>query len=258
MQYLILPEGDLMRNKQRGFTLVELSIVMVIIALLAGSIFAGQAIIDASKIKSTVSQIEEFQSGFNVFVDKFSAYPGDFSRAERFLGAPATMIGNGDSHTVWADVQVGGTAGSEPAEGPLAWYHMKLAGLVSGQYGNDPQWMIDANAIPGTVVPYAKIGADGGGFYMNYDSTVQEMGNHLGLGHYDATTLGMNNHPLLTGKQAFDIDKKLDDSFPRTGLVRGNEDDPVGTPGGDCYDVGTQEYFLTLESIGCSITYKLD
>jgi prepilin-type N-terminal cleavage/methylation domain-containing protein len=236
-----------MRKNQKGFTLLEMGVVMVIIALLAGSIFAGQTLVEAAKIKATVSQIEEFQSSFNVFIDQFSAYPGDFSRASTFIGT-GVPDGNGDTKIGWTDTGSGGEL-----EGPLAWYHMQQAGLVQGGFGSG---LTSPNAIPSDKIPVSKIGGDGGGYHMNYDngttpalagSTALE--NYLGLGLYEGS--GINDGDLLSPRQAHDIDRKLDDGLPDSGVIRGS-----GTSGSGCYTGSA--YSLLTDSVKCWIGYKLD
>ena len=41
-----------MRNKQSGFTLVEIAIVLVIIGLLLGGVLKGQELINSAKVKN--------------------------------------------------------------------------------------------------------------------------------------------------------------------------------------------------------------
>ena len=71
---------------QRGFSLVELSIVLVILGLLTGGILTGQSLIRASELRSVVTQIQGFQSAAYSFRDKYFAMPGDMRNAESFWG----------------------------------------------------------------------------------------------------------------------------------------------------------------------------
>ena len=68
---------------KKGFTLVELSIVLVIIGLLIGGILVGQSLIQSASIASAVSQIQQYDAATVVFKDKYRALPGD---AESFGG----------------------------------------------------------------------------------------------------------------------------------------------------------------------------
>lgn len=61
----------------RGFTLIELSIVLVIIGLLVGGILVGQSLIDSAKISNFVSLISESDAAVNAFEAKYNGLPGD-------------------------------------------------------------------------------------------------------------------------------------------------------------------------------------
>lgn len=60
-----------------GFTLVELSIVLVIIGLLIGGILAGQSLIESTKINAQVAQIQQFDAAVMAFKAKYKFLPGD-------------------------------------------------------------------------------------------------------------------------------------------------------------------------------------
>jgi prepilin-type N-terminal cleavage/methylation domain-containing protein len=61
----------------RGFTLIELSIVLVIIGLIVGSILVGQNLISAAGARATIAQIAQFNTAANSFYSKYGALPGD-------------------------------------------------------------------------------------------------------------------------------------------------------------------------------------
>src|SRR5438477_2747635 len=65
------------RPSQQGFTLIELSIVLVIIGLIVGGILVGQDLIKAAEIRATVGQVEKYNSAVNTFRSKYNGIPGD-------------------------------------------------------------------------------------------------------------------------------------------------------------------------------------
>ena len=63
--------------KNRGFTLVELAIVMMIIGLLIAGVLKGQEMVQNARVTNTIKQINGYQAAFVGFQDKYSALPGD-------------------------------------------------------------------------------------------------------------------------------------------------------------------------------------
>ena len=76
---------------KKGFTLIELSIVLVIIGLIAGGVLIGRDLINAAAIRAQISQIEKIQTAVNTFRGKFNALPGDMGTAiANQFGFPGT------------------------------------------------------------------------------------------------------------------------------------------------------------------------
>ena len=65
------------KRRAKGFTLIELSIALVIIGLVVGGVLVGQDLIRAAKVRSTVSDIEKFNTAAFTFRSKYNHYPGD-------------------------------------------------------------------------------------------------------------------------------------------------------------------------------------
>lgn len=129
-----------MKQKQ-GFTLIELSIVLVIIGLVAGGVLVGRDLIKASEIRATISQKISYDTAVNTFKLKYNGLPGDLfaDRADElgfFSLDNSPLQGFGDnngliqSRTVGVGVNYGATG-----ETILFWRHLVEAGMMEGLYG---------------------------------------------------------------------------------------------------------------------------
>ena len=77
-----------------AFSLVELSIVLVILGLLTGGILTGQSLIRAAEMRSIVTELQRYQTAARSFQDKYFALPGDMRNATDFWGAPGNNLAN--------------------------------------------------------------------------------------------------------------------------------------------------------------------
>jgi prepilin-type N-terminal cleavage/methylation domain-containing protein len=77
-------------NYKSGFTLVELSIVLMIIGLLVSGILVGKDMIRAAELRSITSEKDQFQTAVNLFKNKYLGLPGDLSNATAFWGVMPT------------------------------------------------------------------------------------------------------------------------------------------------------------------------
>ncbi len=85
-----------------GFTLVELSIVLVIIGLIIGGVLTGQQIIQNARITNALNAIQAYQSQFQTYAQNYGALPGDDSSAVlRFPYVTGLTNGNGNGTLDW-------------------------------------------------------------------------------------------------------------------------------------------------------------
>ena len=89
---------------KNGFSLVELSIVLVILGLLTGGILGGQALIRAAELRAATTESQRYLAAINSFRDKYFALPGDMAIATRFWGVSTACSGGQPTARVTATV----------------------------------------------------------------------------------------------------------------------------------------------------------
>lgn len=92
----------------RGFTLVELTITLVVIALLSVAIIRGSSIVDSAKVSDLVSKANDLSSASKTFRERFKFWPGDLPNAAASIpnlpaacniGTATANIGDGQINT---------------------------------------------------------------------------------------------------------------------------------------------------------------
>lgn len=219
------------RRSEKGFTLVELAIVMIIIGLLITGVLKGQEMIANAQVTSTVTQIKAIDAATSTFKDMYNSFPGDMLLATTRLNSCANPCNNGDG-----DGRIDQGVGAAPAlgqENVFFFTQMRAADLLSGFDGTN-------TLAFGSALPTAPVG---GGFSVGHTnpnggatSVTGFTAANMRLGHY----LVHNGVPnaavgatsgLLSPAQAARIDRKMDDGIPTTGSVHGNT-------GGTCISGG--------------------
>lgn len=189
-----------------GFTLVELSIVLVVIGLLIGSVLVALTIIQNARVTSAVSTLQSIQSAVSTYSQNFSAQPGDDKTATtRFPSSNVPANGGGDGTigtstlTKSFDNATAGTGGNGAAESALVWSHLRAAGLIKGE---------GSQATPAANPFGGVFGVQNGAFTT------------------DGIALGTNVvcASKVPGTSARIIDQRLDDGVATTGIVRGGTD----------------------------------
>jgi len=213
-----------MYNKKntKGFSILEISISLTIIALIVAAIVAGQNLKRRAELNQIIEDISVFNTSIVEFENTHNGLPGDLWNAENLFGASNTDNGDGNNQLQLA------------AEPFLFWQHLQLAGLIDGTYNgtsDKPQGPLKRSQ------------------YTIYTETISKIGHgHLRI-HFHNTTADLG---ILTIKEAFNIDTKYDDGDPTTGTIRATNE------GGTCYVIASSAYNLGTKGDICNLSFFLN
>ncbi len=206
-----------MKKSNAGFTLVELAIVLVIIGLLVGGVLVGQDLIKAAEIRSTVRQMEDFNTAVNTFRTKFGGYPGDLVANKATSFGFATRDGTNGAGD--GDGLIEGRGGANNViggENALIWRDLSQADLIADAFS------VGAETIPAAItaanmpqyLPQTKMRES-----TSIHITVSEGKNYYYLGQLTQATGVVTNADGMTPMEAKSIDEKIDDGYPLTGTT---------------------------------------
>ena len=82
-------------RQQRGFTLVELSIVLVVVGLLFAAVVKGQEVVDSAKSQKLINDIKSTEALVQKYVQIKSRMPGDCN-ADGLIDFPADQVARTD------------------------------------------------------------------------------------------------------------------------------------------------------------------
>ncbi|HEY6528195.1 MAG TPA: prepilin-type N-terminal cleavage/methylation domain-containing protein [Cellvibrionaceae bacterium] len=140
------------KNQQSGFTLVEIAIVLVIIGLLLGGVLKGTELIENSKVKRAVSEINGVTAALYSYQDRYQRLPGDDGPIAtlRARGGPwATGVTAGTNNGVI--VAAAADTFVPVAEGLSFWQHLKAAGFINGNPTDTGANALPRNAFGGVI-----------------------------------------------------------------------------------------------------------
>lgn len=267
--------------KNSGFSLVELSIVLVILGLLVGGILGGQALIRAAELRSIPTQLNQFQTAVNTFKDKYFALPGDIKNATSFWGNTSTGSTGGECTSQDTALGSGTQTCNGDGSGLLEqndneilrfWQHLANAGLIDGNYTGTKSSTNSYSSTPGVNCPKGKMGNSGWAARAYTISAPFSGDTH----HYDGNALAGNmyrfashspnetpNSPILTPAEAWNVDTKMDDGIPGTGKVMAFGSDGWNNASGTLArctlaqnsSQHTQPYAVNQEGVLCALMF---
>ncbi len=235
--------------KKSAFSLIELSIVLIIIGLLIAGITGGASLIKSSELRSVVTEARSWAIAVNGFYNQFDALPGDYSTEIGVTGSD----GDGDGAIEYA-----GGGGTNAYEGRGAWVHLKAAGILDSTVLSAATTIVDTTTAVssfGVNIPASKIKAAGWDFDYNTTSTQNVVVLTGAISASSGTSDSLVNDGTtqyasgaITPTDALSIDAKFDDGSPEAGKIRGVLS--------DCFSTGA--YTTTRSTKACALSYQID
>jgi prepilin-type N-terminal cleavage/methylation domain-containing protein len=191
-----------------GFSLIELSIVLVIIGLIVAGVVGGKSLTRQAELRRVLTEADGYKTIYNAFRMQFDSMPGDFKEASTYWSG--AHDGDGDR------------AIHDGTEYLYVWEHLALAELIPGSYTGLPS---SGKAVIGVNIPPSKM--RGASYIFETPNPSQTPPSVLIYGRGGAGTAmlqfgGQNNsmwpeEGMITAAEARTIDKKIDDGRPDKG-----------------------------------------
>ncbi len=206
-----------------GFTLVEISIVMIIIGLLIGGIFGGIRLIDNANVQKTIQDLKAVESSTLSFRDAYRALPGDIRNANTRLPnctvAPCSTSGDGNRRigtagysTAWGDAVIATT------ENATFWHHLHAADFLSMGIKNTTDMNVGEGTPEAAIGGGYKLSAFIAAFHLPNTVIFQDM---IIFNTTDVTALFGATQTSTPCSIIATIDRKIDDGFTVNGRVYG-------------------------------------
>lgn len=172
----------------KGFSLVEVAIAIVVIGLVVGFTIKGKELIETAKLNAVVEQVNSFKISTHIFVGKFGFLPGDFANAKSEI---SDKLDNGKGNGVIESLE----------DAKRFWEHLVAAELVNLEI---PESGLPTSKIGGCFSVSSKVGTNDGIWVI------------LSMG----TTDNQNFNGIISQEEAYRIDKRNDTGNPATGEIR--------------------------------------
>lgn len=232
--------------------------MLIIIGLLVAGVSVGTKLIHSTKLRTIISDMQQYQTSLKTFKLSYDELPGDMkdSSALAFFGVTnaTRRASNGE---IEGDGYINGLH-----EGPMAFWHMMLAGIISGSYDGV---MIDVE-VPGKTIGDSRYSNNAGFNFFTLGLNWNQWGYNaysvyektgiivLGFGAIKTSNSRLIEDAIISPVDAYTIDKKLDDGKPYSGRVMSDHGSDVGI--NNCTNLNGYGTDYVSATHG-DITYKL-
>lgn len=234
---------------QKGFTLLELSIVLTIVGLLIGGVLVGRDIIKAAEIQGTISDIDQVRTAYTHFFGKYGCIPGDCDKQEDYFN-----LTNGDGNGL---IECGNSPPWCPApiqEQSVAFMAMKMAGLTrSGAEtadGFEPTKLRNCQLFIHSELNSSNVWSLYNAPTANYMQVTENL--DVAPWHTDC----------MTPEEAWQIDKALDDGYAGSGRIYGRSTSAAYSEcANEPHDEGEKyraTYNIQNDKVVCTLYIRMD
>ena len=261
-------------KKKSAFSLIELSIVLIIIGLLIAGVTGGASLIKSSELRSVMGEARGFAVAVNAFFTQYNALPGDYS-----IGIKnATIVGDADNEIDY--YRAASASGSESAN---AWATLRHIGAIDSLSTADPV-IATTQPVFGTTATATAPGSKvkGAGWVFDYRRQIEGVAAAAAnqntviltatmtvaptagaISPLGTSTAVSNAVAAIIGADALSIDAKIDDGIANAGKVRGVNPgiDNDATTGHTCYAYSASaasNYITTGSAKVCALSYQVD
>lgn len=230
-----------------AFSLIELSIVLIIIGLLVAGVTGGASLIQSAKTRSLMNEIQNYKQGVTSYFAAKGRLPGDPTNS----GEIGDLSLNDYKYDFGSDSGYGQGVYADNA--PL--FDLNKEGILDFDIDNKNSTLGKrSNVIKNTFYKFA---------YLNdaNDSGISIHNYHKNL---NSNVLDLNSKydSFIPAKIAFAVDQKMDDGIYDTGNIRGNCATLIEIQDGyGINDAGGDSYKDAIDSKngGCDeMNFKLD
>jgi prepilin-type N-terminal cleavage/methylation domain-containing protein len=283
-------------SKKSAFSLIELSIVLIIIGLLIAGITGGASLIKSSELRSIMSEAKSYQVAVNSFYTQYDSYPGDTDISAGSISSHNGNRNNRIEYSVSDGKKISDGTAAAMLEGVDAWQDLRDVGAIDlnltivatstsaftpitnipGSKRKGAGWAFDYNrsslqnvvVLTKSIGAIATLGAPATGTTLvnnHFDATlgVAYSSNFPGgEAPYSATPGSNKASAAISAPDAFSIDSKVDDGKANAGTVLAVNPSQtvVGTTNTHCSSNATYDKYVVANGTKevCALSFSVN